>query len=204
MFLELAAMSDSELVSLAEKGSPEAFQVLVDRYGALVRSIAAKFLGHDSMALEDSYQETILKALTKLGDLDDKSKFKSWLCTIARNQALDAARKRTVMVSWEREGDDGDPIHWEIADLKANPAEAQAQAEVEAIMRDVLEEIPDMYRLPIAMRFEEGLDYSEIAVELRKPLGTVKSLIHRGKLLIKEKVTRRAWGIEGAHVLASL
>ena len=202
-FLRLAGMSDSELVDLTVNGSPEAFQVLADRYEALVKSIAAKFLDGDAMGIEDVCQETFLKALVRLGDLRDRSRFKSWLCSIARNQALDSARKRTPVVSWEIEVDDGASIQWEIPDERANPAELHSRAEVSALMKDVLNVIPTMYLEPISLRFEEGLEYDEIAAILRKPLGTIKSLIHRGKVLVKKEVERRTWGIEGAHAMAS-
>lgn len=195
-------MTDSELVEMTEKDSPEAFQVLADRYEVLVKSIALKYLQWDSMAVEDVCQETFLRALVRLGDLRDKSRFKSWLCVIARNQALDEARKRGLMLSLVVEGDDGDSMSWDIADAKSNPAELHSRAEVQAIVKDVLRDMPEMYKKPIVLRFEEGLDYGEIAQTLEKPLGTIKSLIHRGKIIMKEELTRRAWGPEGAHVLA--
>jgi RNA polymerase sigma-70 factor, ECF subfamily len=200
-FSQFATMNDSELVEMTSKGSPEAFQVLADRYEALVKSIAAKFLEKDSMAVEDVCQETFLRAVVRLGDLRDTSRFKSWICVIARNQALDEARKRGLTVSLAVEDDEGGSVTWEIADLKANPAELQFKAEIEAIVKDVLDDIPEMYKRPITLRYEEGLDYGEIAKTLEKPLGTIKSLIHRGKHLMKEELTRRAWSAEGAHAL---
>jgi RNA polymerase sigma-70 factor (ECF subfamily) len=201
-FLIFASMSDSELVEQTRQERPEAFQVLADRYENLVRSIACKFIGDDPMMVEDICQETFLRALMRLGDLRDKSRFRSWICTIARNQALDASRKKALVLSCEVEGEDGETIQWEIADSKSNPADLHARSEVAALMNDVLNEIPDVYRQPIRLRFEEGLDYCEIAVILNKPLGTIKSLIHRGKSLVRREVTRRAWSLEGAHVLA--
>jgi RNA polymerase sigma-70 factor, ECF subfamily len=201
-FAQFEQMTDTELVARTRKGSPEAFQVLADRYEVLVRSIASKILARDSMAVEDVCQETFLRALVRLNDLRNDARFKSWICVIARNQALDKARKRGLMMSLVIEDDEGDTVNWEIADIKANPAEIHSKAEVEALMKDILKDIPEMYLQPITLRFEDGLDYSEIAETLEKPLGTIKSLIHRGKHLIKEELTRRAWGIEGAHVLA--
>jgi RNA polymerase sigma-70 factor (ECF subfamily) len=201
-FLVLASMADSELVYQTRLDRPEAFQVLADRYEKLVRSIACKFVGDDPMMVEDICQETFLRALMKLGDLRDKTRFRSWICTIARNQALDASRKRALVLSTEVEGEDGENIRWEIADSKSNPAELHAQAEVQELVNDVLADIPDMYRQPMKLRFEEGLDYCEIAEVLDKPLGTVKSLIHRGKSLVRREVTRRAWSLEGAQILA--
>jgi RNA polymerase sigma factor (sigma-70 family) len=202
-FLQLEGLSDSELVALTDKGSPEAFQVLADRYEALVRSIASKYLGLDSMTIEDVCQETFLKALVKIGDLRDTSRFRSWLCMIARNQALDAGKKRSVLISYESCDDDSTDRQWEIADTDSNPAEIHAHTEVERVMKDVMRNIPEMYLKPISMRFEQDMDYEDIAYQLGRPLGTIKSLIHRGKALIRKEVTRRAWGIEGAHAFAS-
>lgn len=200
---ELPGLPDAKLVQLAGRGIPEAFQVLVDRYEALVRSVASKIVGDDIMALEDACQETFLRALSKLGDLRDPSRFKSWLCAIARNQALDIARLRKISVSSESIGEDGEAVSWEIADSGVNPSELHDLTEVISVMQDILEEIPDMYRYPITLRYEEDLEYRDIAKLMGKPLGTVKSLIHRGKSLILKELTRRAWGTEGAHVLAS-
>ncbi len=196
-------LSDAQLVRMVEGGMPEAFQVLVDRYDALVRSVAAKFLDSDHMALEDACQETFLKALSRIGDLRKPERFKSWLCAIARNQALDTARRRRRVVYYDSTGDDGNTIGWDIPDKRSDPSELHDRSEVAGVVQDILGEIPDMYRYPITLRYEDELEYKDIAKLIGKPLGTVKSLIHRGKALIRKELTRRAWGSDGAQVLAS-
>jgi len=115
---------------------------------------------------------------------------------------LGPQKSRRLVPRRRQSRSDGEQVRWEIADTKANPAELHAQAEVQAIVKDVMKDIPEMYKRPITMRFEDGLEYGEIAHTLRKPLGTIKSLIHRGKALIRQEVERRAWGVDGAHVLA--
>ncbi len=203
MCLSLSLLSDADLIALTLDGTNGAFQVLVDRYHALIRSVVAKYLGGDPMALEDACQEAILRAFDRLADLRNPSRFKSWVCAIARNQALDTIRRRSILISREIRGEDGAVPAWEIPDKKAGPSKLHDRSEVAGIIQDILQEIPDMYRNPITLRYEEDLEYREIAELLGKPLGTVKSLIHRGKLLIKRELTRRAWGSDGAHVLAS-
>lgn len=195
---------DAELVRLViEQDMPEAYQELVTRYDALVRSIVNKFLGRDPMSAEDACQETFLKALVRIRDLRSPARFKSWMCAIARNQALDTIRKRKVLVSWDSTGGgDSLPI-WEIPDLSANPSQEHDRLEVVGVMQDVMSSIPELYRDPISLRFEQDLNYSEIADELDKPLGTIKSLIHRGKEIIRDEVERRAGGYDGAIVLAN-
>jgi len=198
----LSLLKDEELVGLVLKDKPEAYQALVDRYDALVRSVAARYLGKDPMAIEDACQETFLKALARIRDLREASRFKSWLCAIAHNQALDSLRRGRSLVSWDSTGGEEDSPCWEIADAKPNPADRHASDEVAGVMKDILEGIPELYRDPIMLRFEEDLDYREIAELLGKPLGTIKSLIHRGKAMIREELARRAGGAEGALVLA--
>jgi RNA polymerase sigma-70 factor (ECF subfamily) len=221
----LNMFSDSELVLYIRKGNPEGYQVLVDRYDKLVRAIVARYLKRDSMAVEDACQETFLKALARIGDLRQPSRFKSWLCAIAHNQALDTIRKRKQVVSWDIAGggltvtgvhgkgsrstssgragfDDNTPM-WQIPDTQANPAEAHSRSEVAGVVRSILQEMPELYREPISLRYEADLDYQEIADMLGKPLGTIKSLIHRGKIIIRDELTSRAGGAEGALILAS-
>ena len=197
-------LDDARLVSLViEQDMPEAYQELVNRYDALVRSIVNKFLGRDPMAAEDACQETFLKALVRIRDLRSPARFKSWMCVIARNQALDTIRKRKILVSWDSTGGDGSMPVWEIPDLSANPSQEHDRGEVIGVMQDVMRSIPELYRDPISLRFEQDLDYSEIAAELDKPLGTIKSLIHRGKEIIRDEVELRAGGYDGAIVLAN-
>jgi RNA polymerase sigma-70 factor (ECF subfamily) len=198
----LANLSDEELVDLVRRDRPEAYQVLVDRYEALVKSVVAKFLARDRMGMEDACQETFLKALARIGDLRKPSRFKSWLCAIAHNQALDTIRRRKLVVNWDSTGGEENQPSWEIIDLKSDPSEAHDRNEVAVLMRDILSEMPDLYRDPIKLRYDEDLDYSQIAVILGKPLGTIKSLIHRGKAKIREELDRRAGGPDGALALA--
>ena len=205
----LCLLRDEDLVFHIRNGNPEAYQVLVDRYELLVKSVVAKCLGNDPMTIEDACQETFLKALARIRDLRKPSRFRSWLCAIAQNQALDLLRRRKRIVSWNStgsttgsNGDDVQPV-WQIPDTKANPAEKHARVEVAGIICEILDDIPNLYREPITLRFMQDMEYQEIAILLGKPLGTIKSLIHRGKMLIRDELTRRAGGLEGAHMLAS-
>ena len=199
---DLTRLEDAELVELVEKGSAEAYQVLVERYEALVRAVVARFIQNDPMTLEDACQETFLRALAKLSDLRNRARFKSWLCAIARNQALDASRRRKLVVAWESEDEDGQ-VRWQIPDRRLDPSELHARLEVAALVHSILQDIPDLYRDPMLLRFQEELDYREIARLLGKPLGTIKSLIHRGKVMVRKELVKRAWGPESARALAS-
>jgi RNA polymerase sigma-70 factor (ECF subfamily) len=210
--LALSTLTDGELVGIVRKGNPLAYQVLVDRYEKLVRSIVSKYLSRDTMAIEDACQETFLKALVRIADLRTPARFKSWVCAIAHNQALDSLRRRRNVVLMDNSGglsmaavSEGAPesqMAWIVPDPSSDPGERHDRSEVAGVVQDVLCGIPELYRGPLTLRYEEDLDYQEIADLLGKPLGTIKSLIHRGKVLLKEELTRRAGGPDGAMVLA--
>ncbi|MFH1676230.1 MAG: RNA polymerase sigma factor, partial [bacterium] len=188
-FGNLKEFPDEVLVEHVSKGNPEAYRILIDRYEVLVRSIIMRVIKNDKMAVEDACQETFLRALARITDLRERSCFRSWLCTIARNQALDSIKKSRQVYSLEIEHGD-EILERLIPDDEPNPEDCHCRSEIVRIMRDILKEMPHMYREPIKLRFEDDLDYSDIADILGKPLGTVKSLIHRGKMLIKKEVTR--------------
>ncbi len=86
-----AGRADAELVARTITGENEAFEVLVERYRPLVRVVVARVLrGHD--AVEDLIQDTFIRAFTNIANLDQPSRFRSWLLQIAANRARDYIR----------------------------------------------------------------------------------------------------------------
>src|SRR6185503_15266214 len=96
----------AELVSRSRKGDRQAFEQIVHRHSALVGGIAFQVLG-DSDAAADVAQETFLKVHRRLETLEDPSRFRAWLCGIARTTAIDALRKRSKETSLEKLNEEG-------------------------------------------------------------------------------------------------
>jgi RNA polymerase sigma factor (sigma-70 family) len=69
-----------------------------------------------------------------------------------------------------------------------DPESAFSQDESQRIVRDALAQLPDKYRLPIVYAAIDGLDYPAIAEMLGVPLGTVQTLVFRGKRMLKERI----------------
>src|SRR5215510_10834511 len=87
-----AALSDEQLWRLSREGDREAFGSIVERYQALICSLA--FSGCGSLATsEDLAQETFIAAWHRLDDLRDPGKLRHWLCGIVRNLAANAVRR---------------------------------------------------------------------------------------------------------------
>ena len=69
-----------------------------------------------------------------------------------------------------------------------DPEASATREEIDRLVRDGLMQLPEKYRLPLAYAAIDGLDYETIATMLAVPLGTVKTLVFRGKRMLKERI----------------
>ena len=169
-------MTNSQLVELTLAGEPLAFDTLAHRYRNRVEAVARQYLRVPNR--EDCVQETFLKALVNLPKLKDPQKFGSWLCVIARNNCLDILKKSGAVVSID---DDtcGAPAAMSLPSPRLAPLMEFIIKEDNCRLIAGMQLLSENYRKIIDLRYFEDCDYATIARKMRKPLGTVKSLIHR-------------------------
>jgi len=186
------AKDDLALVAEAKAGSYEAFEELVNRYEGKIYRLGMNITGNSEDA-EDVLQEAFLKAFQHLGDFRADSRFYTWLVRIAVNEALMKLRKirsdRSVPLEDEM-GEDGEPIPRELADWKPNPEQIYAQAQMESILRDAAQKLPTTYRTVFLLRDVEDLTTAEAASVLGLTEGTVKARLFRGRLMLREELSR--------------
>jgi RNA polymerase sigma-70 factor (ECF subfamily) len=152
----------------------------------IVRAVIAGILReHPATAdVEDCTHEALRRALEGAGQLRDASAHRAWVLGIARHVALDAIRARRrqrarlAVPSEEAPPSSGRLEH---ADASPSPFERVAQARRDAIVRRVMDELPDGPRRALVMFHLEGLGYQEIASRLGVPLGTVATWVTRGR-----------------------
>jgi RNA polymerase sigma-70 factor, ECF subfamily len=164
-------------------GEPTACRELVERHSRMAGTIILRTLGRPD-GVEDLLQETFLRVFRSLPEFEGRAKLSTWICTIAQRLALDELRRRRrrPMTTGGDEADEPpDP-----QDLEADAAQAQS----DALVRRALATLPDKYRLPIVHATIDGLDYDTIATVLNMPIGTIKTNIHRGKLMLREMLAK--------------
>ena len=157
-----------------------AFPELVMDHQSLVFGVAARVVG--DFAAEDVAQEVFVRAYRALKKYPDRRvremRLRPWLARMTLNQARNSIRgqKRTT----------------DITDLTDDPQSADASPHQRAQSREdrrmwarLLHGLPARYRLPVALRHVDDLSYAEIAETLNKPLGSVKSDVHRGIALLR-------------------
>ena len=179
---------ESELVTELQSGSEAAFDWLVTHYHAPVFNLILGMLGDPSDAA-DGTQEVFLKAFKGIRQFRQGSSLKTWLYRIAIREALNHRRwfKRHLQknVSIDAEPEEGQ-ARIEIEDLHATPFDQLASREIQAVVRQALAQVPDVFRSAVILRDLEGLSYEEVAEVLECSVGTVKSRILRGRRALKE------------------
>lgn len=151
------------------------------------------FLTGNREQSEDLFQEVWMRVLTRGGQFNGKSRFETWLFTIARNLVIDHRRKRTMSSLdelFEAGGDDDRPLTFEVADHGPGPFDLMSNVEDREQIAAALLQLDTLYREVLVLRFHEDLSLEEIAKVTRAPLSTVKSRLYRGMASIKPRLER--------------
>ncbi len=173
--------SDAELVDLAHEGSA-AYAELVRRHYQRCARRAYSILKEPADA-EDAVQDSLLRALLKLDQLEDPERFAAWLDRIVVSCCLSRLRRKRP----EPLGTEADERGEGQAESDVeNPEAALITREREEAVRDAINALPERYRDPLRLFHYGGHSYKNIAQVLDLPLGTVQSLISRAREQLEE------------------
>lgn len=188
------SFEDAALVESVRKGDMHAFGALVAKYQDRIYNLILRMCGQAADA-EELAQETFLKALERIDQFRGKSQFYTWLFRIGTNLAL-SHRRRGGRIRFHPldNGDDGsetqaDSLTAAMASRReAAPDERAQAAESKREISAALDELDEEFRLVVVLREIEEMDYTQIADVLDVPVGTVKSRLHRARLILQEKL----------------
>jgi RNA polymerase sigma-70 factor, ECF subfamily len=172
----------------ARRGSAEALAELVTRYQDSVYNLCYRLCHHQTEAL-DLAQSAFLKALEALPRFEARAKFSTWLYRIAVNVALSQRRRsrRRQCLSLDSAG--GEVRDERVNNGTVSPSEPLERQEMQERIGAALARVDVEFRVAVVLKDIEGMDYSEIAGILEVPIGTVKSRIHRGRVMLRELMT---------------
>ena len=174
--------SDAELVVEAREGSEKAFRKLVERYHPMAYAVVRGILG-DRSDVEDVAQDVFIKVFRGLPGFRGDSKLSTWIYTVARNEAFNAARK-------------SNPANTAIDDIviespdHLRPDALYRQKVRQKEVERGLSQLESDYRLALELRYMGEKSYAEISELMEIPIGTVKTYIHRAKIELKRVMTR--------------
>jgi RNA polymerase sigma-70 factor (ECF subfamily) len=181
-------LADAELVQRVRGGTSSAFAELIERYQDRVYNTCYRMCSNDADAL-DLTQTTFVRALESLDQFAGRSSFYTWIFRIAVNLVLTHRRhtRRRPHVSLDSGTGDTPPLR--IVAEDDDPAMHVERHEAQEQLQAALASLDDEFRAAVVLKDIEGFDYARIAEVLDVPIGTVKSRIHRGRLMLRDRLT---------------
>ena len=187
-------LEDVRLIEKIKAGQTQAFDELVRKYQDRVFNTCWRICGHLEDA-RDVTQEAFLKAFEGLQDFRGESGFYTWVFRIAVNQALTkrrtAARRTTLSLDDERVAVSSQArklVERTACEAKDEPEAIIGAAELHGRLARAVQELDDDFRNVVVLRDITGMDYQTIAEILEIPPGTVKSRLHRARMILSEAI----------------
>jgi RNA polymerase sigma-70 factor, ECF subfamily len=181
-----ARMSDEELLQRLQAGEHDLFGTLVRRYERELYGYLHRYLGDAELAA-DVFQNTWVQVFVKIGQYQKERAARPWIYAIATNQSIDAMRRRARRPDMRAEsylnlqegGEVATKSLFEVFQVReAGPPEQAEAGEMRELVRQAVEQLPELLRQVVLLAYFQGLRYQEIADVLDIPLGTVKSRLH--------------------------
>jgi RNA polymerase sigma-70 factor, ECF subfamily len=182
---------DAALMLRVKEGDTSAFTELVEKYKQPVMNLVYRTV-HDATEAEDLAQNVFVQVYKSAPRYQSTAKFSTWLFTIARNLCLNEIRRRTRHPAESLDAPHPDqedqPLH-QFEDKKtASPPESMLQGELARKIEEALADLPENQRSAVLLCRQEDLSYEEIAEILGCTVSATKSLIHRGREALKERL----------------
>jgi RNA polymerase sigma-70 factor (ECF subfamily) len=182
---------DAALMLRVKRGDRAAFAELVDKYKQPVMNFIFRSL-RDETEAEDLAQNVFLQVYKSRARYERTAKFSTWIFTIARNLCLNELRRRS-----RHPAESLEETHTDNEDQPARqyedktvflPTENLLHGELAKKIEEALAELPENQRTAILLCRQDELSYEEISAVLNCSLSATKSLIHRGRETLKEKL----------------
>lgn len=175
---QLAAMAeqiiDERVIKDCQQGDREAFRLLFEAYKDRVFSMAVYSFKGDQTAAGDVTQQIFLKLMTSIGQFRGESQFTTWLHRLVVNTCIDEQRRRKRLLGL------GDATFVRRTGERKPPERRYERKELADTVKAAISELKPKFRMPVLLKYMEGLSYEEIAAVLGCSKGTVASRLNRG------------------------
>ena len=198
MSIDHESTSDQELLASLRGGEPKALEGLADRYGGRIYRLAFGVTRNQGDA-EEVLQDVLLTLARKGASFEGRSALASWIYRITTNAALNKRRGKRLQVespledllpAFKSDGHrDGDPAFL-LADWSRSPEEECLAGERRWILERAIDALPEHYRAVLVLRDVEELSNEDVAEILEESVPSVKSRLHRARMVLREELTR--------------
>ena len=178
---------DLETVNAVRGGNVDAFEQLIERHSRRVYRTLVGILG-DAEDARDAMQDSFLKAFQHLDHFQGRSKFSTWLVSIATNTGLQRLRERKPLESLDESGPEAEE-NFRPRQIRAwtdDPEQLYSQAERRKLIESSVMKLPAKYRVAVVLRDLELLSTEDAAAALGLEIPTLKTHLLRGRLMLRE------------------
>ena len=178
---------DAALVIRVQDGDLEAFDELAARHSRRVYRMIAAIMGNVEEA-QDTMQDTFLKAFAHIGNFQRRSKFSTWLLSIASNMALQRLRNQKHLERLSVPEDESDRS-FQVRAWGANPEQLYSQTERRTLVESGLMKLPPKYRVVLVLRDIKQLSTEETATALGLGIPALKARLFRARRMLRETLS---------------
>ncbi len=181
----LAARPEEQRVraALVDADAQTAVRVLMTEYGDSLYGVIVQMMG-DRSAADDVYQIMWIQVLRDRGQFSGEGSVRAWLHSIARHRCLDSIKmKRRRQTRFKPASETFD-----VADPALGAREQLASKELSSVLEQCLQTLPTETRIPVILRFQEGMSYKEIARICGERPGTLQARVVRALPILRKCV----------------
>jgi RNA polymerase sigma-70 factor, ECF subfamily len=194
---------DRQLIARLQAGDDTAVQDLIDHYGTRIQQLALRHMKNQEDA-EEVTQDVLLKVHRNARLFRGDAALSSWIYRITFNTAMSRLRSGRLARAADREREHAlavkaaaidDRAPREIVDWSRMPDESLLRLQLREAVTAAIAELPEIYRAPVVLRDIEGLTTEEASSRLRVKDQKLKSRLHRGRLLLRERLRAFTTGL---------
>jgi len=180
--------SDNELVLATLKDKNE-FRHIVKRYHDPLLRYVFRLGCPDGEDAEDILQDVFIKVYINLNDYDSTMKFSSWIYRITHNETMSYFRKKKIRPQTMESEED--LLLFELIPDEHNLEHESDKKRLSEVIKEILNNLDEKYRDVIILKYLEERSYEEISDILKKPTGTIATLLNRAKKQLEAELKKQ-------------
>jgi RNA polymerase sigma-70 factor (ECF subfamily) len=193
---QMQTAQERQLIARLRSRDDAAVQELADRYGSRIFQLAMRHMKNREDA-EEVTQDVLMKVYRKVDAFRGDAALSSWIYRITFNTAMSRLRSARLARAAEQERDRAVAVQLESdwskeprqpADWSRMPDEEMLRSQLRDAVARAIAELPEIYRAPVVLRDIQGLSTEEASTRLKLKDQTLKSRLHRGRLMLREKL----------------
>lgn len=180
---------DLQIIEMVRSGNSRAFSVLVDRHKDQAMTLAVRLVGERGEA-EELVQDAFVNAYRNLEQFRGDAKFSTWFYRILYNLCMTRVTRRKAKPESLDDGEEN-LLRTLVNEDEISIQERMEQQEIHRLVSSEVGNLPEKLRTAILLFYVQEMSYEEVSAVMNVPLGSVKTYLHRGRHLLRQRLLVR-------------